>query len=337
MKRPIAIGLAVCLTALYASCVSSTGVKSGAAAGEALIKLMPQGTIGIVAVDMHRAMATEAVKKALQEPQAKEKYDEFVQMSGIDPMKDISYIGIGVIGDGTTVKEGGAIIHMSYDEAKLRALIKEKAPEAAETQYNGVTIYSNLDGDDDKQTTRAAFLDAGHIVVGSEQGVKGIIDVYQNKAPSIDKDPVMSAVLKKVDKSGIAWGAFAVPQEMVAKAVASSPQLKVLEGIKAVTLAFDYRLSAFTADIRAHGASKEQNETLASTLNGFKGLGAMFAAQEPALADALNGIEIGAGEDYTRVSINLPQEVLDKLVALAKAKAGDLVKLKKGEPAEGIK
>ena len=338
MKRATTIGLAFCLTILFTSCASSTAVKSGAAAGEALIKLLPKGSMGVMAVDIHRALATEAATKALQDPKAKEKYDEFVKMSGIDPMKDISYVGLGISGaGGGREPDGGIIISLKYDQAKLQALIKEKAPEAKEELYGGVTIYSRLDGKDAKQTTQAAFLDAGHIVLGSEKGVKSIIDVHQKKAESVVKDAALAAVLKKVDKSAIAWGAFAVPQDLLKKGMESNPQLRVLEGVNALTMAFDYRLSAFVADIQAHGGTKEQNANLASTLNGFKGLGAMFGAQEPVVAEALNGIEISSGEDFTRLAINLPQDVINKLGELAKAKAGDFIKVKKDEPAGEIK
>ena len=92
MKKTMTLSLVLLLTAVFLSCTPSTGVKSGAAAGEALIKLMPKGTMGILAVDIQRAMSTEATAKALQDPKSKEKYDEFVKMSGIDPMKDISYV-----------------------------------------------------------------------------------------------------------------------------------------------------------------------------------------------------------------------------------------------------
>lgn len=333
MKKATTLGLAVLLAALFTSCTQ--GAKSGAAAGEALVKLMPLGTMGVMAVDVHRAMESEAAQKALQEPQAKEKYDEFVKMSGIDPMKDISYVGFGLMGDGGTLKEGGAVISMTYDQAKLRALMKEKAPEVVEEDYNGVPLFSNLDGTDpEDQKTRAAFLDAGHIVIGSDKAVRGIIDVHQKRAESFAKDPGMAAALKKVDKSGIAWGAFAVPQDLLKKGIEAQPQMKVLEAVTAVTMMFDYRLATFVADVRTHGGTKEQNENLASALKGFKSLGAMFAAQEPVAGEVLDGVEISAGADYTRLSISLSQEVLDKLGKLAQAKAGDLLKSGKDEPAE---
>jgi hypothetical protein len=332
MKKATIIGLTFVLAVLFTSCASSTGVKSGAAAGEALIKLLPKDSTGVMAVDVNRAMGTEAATKMLQDPKAKEKYDEFVKMSGIDPMKDISYVGFGLLGAAAGREpDGGAIINLKYDRAKLQGLIKQKAPEAKEELYNGVTIYSSIDGGQEaKQTTRAAFLDDTHIVIGSEKGVKGIIDVRMKKAESAAKNAELAAVLKKVDKTNIAWGAFLIPQDLLKKGVASSPQLKVLEGIKAVSMTFDYRLGDFVADIQARGGTKEQNANLAAALNGFKAMGAMLAGQEPVVGEALGGIEITSGADYTRLAIKLPQETLDKLGKIAQSKAGEFMKMKKG-------
>lgn len=336
MRKPATIVLAVLVAVTFTTC--KPAAKSGAAAGEALVKMMPAGTMGVMAIDVRRMMETEAAKKALQDPETKAKYDEFVQMSGIDPMKDISYVGFGISGGGEKIEAGAAIVNMAYDPAKLRALMKEKAPEAVEEAYNGVPYFSNLDGmDPEEQETRAAFLDADHIVLGSEKMVKGIIDAHQKKADPLAKDPQLAAALKKVDKSGIAWGAFAVPQDLLKKGIESQPQMMALEGVTAVTMMFDYRLATLVADIRTHGGTKEQNENLAGVLNGFKSLGAMFAAQEPLAGEVLDAIEISSGADYTRLFVNLPQTTLDKIAEMAKAKAGDFIKIGKDEPAEEIK
>jgi hypothetical protein len=186
------------------------------------------------------------------------------------------------------------------------------------------------------QKTRAAFLDANHIVIGNEAGVKGIIDVYKKKATSAAKNAELGAALKKADKTGLVWGAFAIPQDFVRKATESQPQLKVLEGVTALTIAFDDPLGGFKADIRALGGTEEQNANLASALNGFKGLGAMLAAQEPVAGEVLNGIAITSGKSYTRIAIELSRETMDKLSALGRAKAEEFMK-KKDAPAEEIR
>ena len=328
MKKATALTTLVLLTAFISACAPATGVRTGAAAGEALVKMLPKSTTGVVALDVQRLMATEAVLKALQDPKAK--LDEFVKMSGIDPAKDILYAGFGLTGApgaAASGMQGGVILSLKYDKARLQALIKEKAPEVREEIYNGVTVYGNLDGGQGKdQNARAAFLDDTHIALGTEAGLKGIIDVTQKKADSLTKNAEMAAVLKKADKSGLLWGAFAVPAELVQKGIASTPQLKVLEGIKAVTLMFDDRASGVVADIRTLGGTKDQNSNLAGTLNGFRAMGAMFGAQEPAVGEFLNGLQITSGDDFTRISLNVSHQVMDKLGELAKAKAGDFMK-----------
>ncbi len=342
MKKATAICSVLLMTAFAAACASNpAGLKSGAAAGEALVKMLPATSAGVMAIDVQRLMATDGVKKALQDPKTKEKLDEFVRMSGIDPAKDISYIGVGLSGSpagGAKGMDGGVVVSLKYDKARLQGLIKEKAPEVKEEIYNGVTVYANLDGgQDQKQTTRAAFLDETHIVIGSESGLKGLIDVHQKKADPLAKSAEMAAILKTVDKSGLVWGALAIPPDLLKKGLESSPQLKVLEGVKAVTLMFDDRVSGVVADIRTLGGTKEQNANLAAGLNGFKAMGAMFAAQEPAVGEVLNGIQITSGDDYARLALTISHEVLDKLGELAKAKAGDLMKDRKKDeaPAEG--
>ena len=329
MKKATTLGLSVLLTLLLATCAPA-GVKSGASAAEALLGLLPEGTTGVIAIDVGRMMATETAVKALQDPKAQEQYDAFVEMTGIDPTKDITYIGFGLIGlSGADVQEGAAVLNLRYDRDKLLGLMKIKAPELKEETYNGVVLYGNLDGEGAKQTTRAAFLDDTHIVLGGAKGIERIIDVRQKKAGSLAGNAAMAAMLKKVDKSGIAWGAFAVPQELLKKGIEATPQLRVLEGVTALTMSFDYRLATFSADIRALGGTKEQNDNLAAALNGFKALGAMFAAQEPVAGEVLGGIEISSGADYTRIAVSLPEEVMDKLGRLAREKAGDY--MKKGE------
>ena len=335
MKKATLFVLAIFVTAVFTSCTPATGVKTGAAAAEAMIKMMPKPSTGFIGIDVRRLMETETVVKALQEPKIKEKFDEFVKMSGIDPMKDISYVGIGGYGAVTAPQfEGSAIISLKYDKARLQSLIKEKAPEAKEELYNGVTIYSNLDGGKAKQTTQAAFLDETHIVLGSEKGVRGIIDVHQKKGESLAKNAVMAGILKKVDKGGLLWGAFAIPQELIKKGIAANPQFKALEGITALIVSYDDRMNNVTADIRTAGGTKDQNANLASTLNGFKAMGAMFGGQEPAVGELLNGISVTSGEDYVDLSINISRETLVKIGKLAQSKAGDFLKPKKDEAPE---
>ncbi len=335
MKKAASIGSIVLFVLFLASCAPSSSIKAGSATAESLIKLLPNTVMGVFAIDVHRGITTPSVSKMLQDPQAKQKYDEFVKLAGIDPMKDVYFVVMGLTATPNAMsQEGGVIVNLKYNKDSFLAIMKEKAPEFQSSSYNGVTIYSNLDGSETKRTTRAAFLDDSNILFGSDAGVKGIIDVYQKKAESVMKNAAMAGVLKKVDKATLAWGAFSLPPDLVQKGIESIPQLKVIEGITAMTMSFDYRLSNFIADIRTAGGTNEQNDNLASTLNGLKGLGAMLAAQEQAAGDLLNAIEITSGQNFVRLYISISEEAMDKLGKAAQARAGDFMKIKKDAPAE---
>jgi len=335
MKKAMSIGSIVLFAVFLASCAPSSSIKAGSATAESLIKLLPKAVMGVFAIDVHRGMTTPSVSKMLQDPTAKQKYDEFVKMAGIDPMKDVYFVvgGLSAAPNGAG-QEGGIVVNLKYNKDNFLALMKEKAPEFKSEAYSGVTIYSNLDGTEAKQTTRAAFLDDSNILFGSDAGVKGIIDVHQKKAESVMKNTEMVGVIKKVDKAALAWGAFKLPPDLVKKGIESVPQLNVLEGVTALTMSFDHRLSNFIADIQTAGGTEEQNKNLASALNGFKALGAMLAAQEPAAGDLLNAIEITSGKDFVRLYISVSEELMDKLGKLAQAKAGDFIKAKTDAPVE---
>jgi len=333
MKRAASIGLTLFLAVLLAACAGVSSIKAGSATAQALVKLLPKSTGGVIALDVHRAMSLAATAKALENPVTKEKYDEFIKMAGIDPMKDVYLLVLGFTGAPNAMTEdGAAIVNLKYQKDRLLGIIKEKAPDSYEELYNGVTIYANLDGDKDKQTTWAAFLDDSNIVFGSQKGVKGIIDVYQKKAESAWKNAALTGKLKKVDQQAIAWGAFAVPPDLIKKGAQSTPQLKVLEGVTALTFSFDVRLSNYIADIRTLGGTKEQNDELAKTVTGLKAMGGMLAGQEPAVGDFLKAVEITSGKDYTRLYISVGEELMDKLGKLAQEYASKFIKVTKDEP-----
>jgi tetratricopeptide (TPR) repeat protein len=314
-----------------------------AAAAEDLVKLLPRSTAVVVVNDIQRIMEIDAVDKALQDPKVKGRYDEFVKMSGIDPRRDVAYVGIGAPNPEDArrafmpIREAflynaSIIVSLKYDKVRLQGLIKEKIPGAKEESYNGVTVFTNLNGDGNKQTApfaganlgrmsfQAAFLDASHIVIGDEAGVKGVIDVYQKKAEPLAMNPETTALMSSVDKSGILWCAASYPAELMKKASDSNPQFKALEGLKGLTAAIDDKKTGLFAEVRSHGGTKEQNAAMASNLDGLRAVGAIYAAQEPALGELLNGVAITSGEDYVRLTVTLSYETIGGLWRLAEPK-----------------
>jgi tetratricopeptide (TPR) repeat protein len=323
---------------------SGTAAAPGPIGGiaEDLLKLLPRSTILVVVLDVRKLMSIDPVVKALLDPKVKQGYDEFINSTGIDPMKDITYVGLGappskdasrlfMPGGKSGPKSFSAVIDLKCDPARVRALLKEKDPGVKEEMYNGVSVFSNLDDEGTadpphvlaemgRMSFQVAFLDASHIVFGTDQGVKDVIDVYKKQAEPLANDPDMAGLLGQVDKSGVAWAVARLPAELIKQASESNPQLKALEGFKGAVGTFDDKDSTFVADIRYLGGTREQNTTFAENLNGLKFLAAMSPDQEPALAELLNGVVIASGEDYTRATLTVSHETIGKLWRLAESK-----------------
>ena len=409
MRKATTLVLSSLLLAVFTSCAQDTGVKSGAATGEALFDLLPGSTKFVVALNIKRLMEIDPVVKAMQDPKSKERYDEFVKMSGIDPKKDIDYVGVGAPYSEdarrvfmptrkTYIENASIVVSLKYDKSRLQGLVKEKVPEAKEDMYNGVTIYSNPAADESWKWIRAAFLDESHIVLGSDKGVKAVIDVYQKKAESLAKSEFtavlksvgdkkinvikvvrevtnlglkeakdlvdgapmplkegvtkeegeaikakfaevgavieleMTALLSRVDKSGIAWCAASYPAGLIKKAADSYPQLEVVEWLIGMTLALDDKNSEIVAEFRSLGGTTEQNTAMASQLNGLRAFGTMHLNKEPALEELLNAIDITSGNDFIRLTASASHETVGRLWRLARTKAGDATRPNKDEP-----
>lgn len=339
-KALVCLSIVLIAAAGFVACGKGGSVKAGSATAEALINLLPQDTTGVIVIDVHRVMGSEAVQKAIQDEKNKARYDKLMTQTGIDPQKDVFFAVIGLTGPLSKGQEpeGAFIANLKYDKTALLAKLKaemqkeHEGQELVEETYSGVTLYSNFDPSEKGKPGRAAFLDESNIVIGSERGVKAVIDVYQKKADNLTKNAETAKILKAANQSAMVWGAFAIPAGTLKSAAEQNPMMKSLENMNGVTLAFDYRNQALSVEIRALGASEEENKQVADMLTGLKALGAGAASKEPAIGEALNRIEIGAGPDALSLSINLPQDVLDKLRGAAQSKVEGMFKPKDEQP-----
>ncbi len=302
-----------------------------APAGQALLKFLPRSTAVLLVVDIRRVMAIDAIAKAMQDPKFREGYDVTVKKLGIDPAKDIAFAAMAVPAPDDfsgyftpSFKGFGLVLDLKYDRARVEDSIMRESPGAKIETYGGVTVFSWLAAEGQPQVPGIpaglnwlALLDATHIALGDEPGVRGIIDVLQKKAEPVTADPEMAFLLDRADKSGLVWGVVSYPAELVKKTIAANPQFKAMEALKGMTLGLDDKDSILTVDLRTVGGTQEQNAAGAANLNGLRAAGAL-SLKEPALVDVLNAIVVTAGKDFTRATATVSHETLEKLWQLAR-------------------
>lgn len=336
MKKTTAISIALLLVLFsFMSCGKNAATpKAGSATPDDMLKLLPMNAKGVFFVNVNQAMSIEAADKAIRESKDYEKLEEFIEMTGVNPQKDIYYAAVAMTGDlGKKEEKGAAIINLKYDKEKIVSLMKEKIAEEEdvklmEEEYSGMTVYQVEEDDKDEaeeeeaeegyeegdeKDVSFAFLDGSNIVAGSEDEVKNVIDIYQKKADNIFKNQALSELLAKTNKDTLFWGAILIPRDAVDQATAESPMLSNLKDLKAATINFDYKNMNIIAEIKLISTNTEKNEQIAKMLDGLKAMGGMMAAQKPEIGELLSKIEITSTPEHVRVYANLPQELLEKL------------------------
>ncbi len=326
MKKFTAIGLSVLFALFFvASCAKKPAApKAGAAKANDMLSLLPKESAGVIVIDVNRIMTTESVDKAIKENKDYQKYQEFVQETGIDPQKDVFFFVGAMTGDlSQGAKDGVAVVNLKYDKDKLLAKIQKERGELAKAEYNGFTIYQAA-GAGEQKPVSGAFLDDSNIIFGTDSAVKRVIDVYQKKAENIWKSASLPALLKGMNTDAMVWGGFAVPAEALKKAASQNPMLGAFADIQSIIISFDYKNQNVLAEIKAMCPDEAKTKKMADALNGFKALGAGVAAKEPLVGELLNKIEISSSADHVKINASIPEELIKSL--------SEKVKVEKPQP-----
>lgn len=329
MKKITAIGIALIFVFFsFFSCEKKPSApKAGSASADDMLSLIPADSMGVFFVDFHKAMSTEIVSKAIKEDKNYQKYQEFVEMTGIDPQKDVYFVAVSVTEAMEKEKtKGGAIINLKYDKETLLSLIKAKAAEEGqelqEEEYSGVMIYAWKEENGDKPYF--SFIDDSNIIAGDDTGVKSIIDVLQKKKENVFKNEALSALIEKANKDAMLWGAILIPPEAMSKAASQNPMLSSLEGINAVSLYFDYKNKNIIAEIKVISSDEAKNQQVADLLNGLKAMGGMAATEKPEIGELINKIEITSAVDHIKIYASIPEDLINKLKEMEKKEEKNL-------------
>jgi len=355
MKKFALIGITVIFALCsFTSCEEGLFVSKAAPAdAENALKLIPKNVMAVFFIDIHRVMTIEFINNLIKEKESDETSDEltgfqeFKAKTGIDPEKDINFIVGAITGETEKGKEEGvAIINLTYNKDLLLSMIKEEMAkekeeehekqaeeeeeeeehELIEEEYNGFTIYTVKEeceeeeeehGEKDEKGESFTFLDKSNIAAGNKNAVKSVIDVLAKKKESVLKNEGLSALLTKIDKEAIFWGAAFIPAEAIKEAIEARPELVILEAANAASFSLDYKNANIIADLKIMSSDSTKNQELADNLNGYKDMAALIQIQDLNMAEILDRIEITSFPDhvniYTSFPEDLPQTIIDKL------------------------
>ena len=305
------ISLSIFLLLITACGEKTKAPEQAAVSMDSALKILPMDSKAVFYVDLKKVMALESVDKALKSDKNYQEMQEFINKTGINPKEDIHYI-IGALTSMESDNQKGVIVaNLNYNKESMINLIKEESEEEIlESEYSGFTIYTT---EESEEMGSFCFLDETNVLIGDDSGIQAVIDIVKNNAENVLKNEEMSAMLQQTNKDALVWGAFLIPSEAVSEATSTNPMLANLDSVKAASMFFDFKNQNYIAEIKLMSADPDKNKQVAELLNGLKAFGAMGAAENPAIGDLMNKIDITAGDEFVKIYANIPEDLINQL------------------------
>ena len=336
-KKVLVLSLVLVVMLLAPACKKKA---AGQMNSEAMLAMVPEGPVMIMAFDFQRLAGLNFFDKTLKADWQKnaraakdfKDYQEFVQKTGVDLQKDVFAV-VGAIYGGFESEnpEALGIINLKYDEGRLLAVFREKDVFTAEEAYGGRTLYT-LKNEDASKDMRLAFLNKANIVVGSPLSVKKALDLAAKNGKNVLQTPALMKYVDKLDKKSMFWLAVGSIPAKVKDAPAGGMMPVDLSKAEAFTAVADFKNKTLSGELRLISYNESGNKQIADMLNGLKALGAMGAAKEPELGELLNGIQLSSAADHVKLAFSLSEELMNKLGDKAKDKAKDMAAPAQPEP-----
>ncbi len=232
---------------------------------------------------------------------------EFIEKTGVDPARDISYLVGG--GRAGTKGEGVAIAIGKFDRGKIVAYIHSKTT-PVETTYESASIYMIPEKKADTAEKGIAILNEQQIALGDMHSLKAVVDVRQKGNQSIVSNPTMGPLINDIGSDEMFWFAGDVA-EAYAKTPVATPLGPNLLLVQQVVGKMNFGNSV-EGKITAIAKDADSATKLADVVRGFIALGQLSGAKNPDLKTLLNSLTVSLNSTQVSIAMNFPADLLDK-------------------------
>ncbi len=294
--------------------IFSTYCKKAVKGKEEILKMLPKESAGIIFVNIERISGTKFFRELTSTNREK------IEKWGIDPEKDIHFVGIAISGKIMPGKKTAGLVVMNVDYKKELILsnLKKEGLDIAEEKYKNALIISGIDKKN--KDLRMAFIGNNFLGIGNEELLKKAIDLKAGKGENILKNSQLMSLVKDLNQESFLWGASLIPRKDIKGMLEKNPQAKIFESIKAVSFFMDYNNTGYQGELNLHSDDEAKINQMADFLNGIKAMISMGKSQSPELQELLSGINISAEPTRVKVAVNLTEDLIMKLKKEAEKK-----------------
>ncbi len=274
--------------------------------------LMPDAKV-VTGVDVERTRNSPFGQYFIQQMTAKDSgLEKFVQMTGMDPRKDVFEIIVASTDSGGVFNAAGGTIFVvrgAFDPSKLTQLA---SAHGAVTSYNGTQIVEAGKG---AQAAWVGFL-GNLMVAGPQAGVKTAIDRYRSAKKA---DPMLTSRIQAASSKHDAWFLTTVSPGALAGNLTSNPNVKgamagdLMQGIESLSGGVKFGANVIVSG-EATARSDKDASALVDVLRFFANMAQSSGAKSGPMS-ILNGVQMLAEGKIVKFSLTTPEQDFEKLFA----------------------
>jgi len=270
----------------------------------------------LAGIEVERGLATPFGRYLLRRVNASDKnFQEFVAATGFDPTRDMDEILLASPVAGANTRQGVVLMRGRFNTTSIVAAAKEKG--AWVDSYQGATLLLPPPGKTPNQTA-IAFENGSIAVAGDEEKVKACL-ARRGASPALD-----AALLNKAAELSAAHHAWMVSVAPLPEMAGGVPNANLSGAMKGNAFQAIEQVSGgadFTDGVKVSAEAVTRSEKDAAALAdvlrflaSFAQMNRQDATQAPALAAALETLDLKTEGTTTKISFRIPEDQLEKLL-----------------------
>ena len=329
MRRKSLVAIFVVLLAVAALLLGRSSQQPASADPFQLnnnLGLLPAEATVLFGLDLEGLLSSPAfaavrsrAEKAMNDPG----YRSFKADTGLDVLRDFKGV-TGAIwslpgGKMPDSARGLVVVTAEYDRSKISAVLRQKSDAPELYRDFEIWIIEKEPRESKSESVTAVLLDDRTILLGTASAVKQSLDLKLGPGPSVLNNGELVEQLQKLGSENQLWALALAPGDLLKTAGRAPPGqanvFQLLQRIEATTFALKV-----TSGLRLLLEGTFGNEQDAGTLNdlarGFLATMRMGAPSDrPEPLELLNTLDVQQEASTVRITVDIPQELLEKLAA----------------------
>jgi ribosomal protein S5 len=230
----------------------------------------------------------------------------FIEQTGVDPAREVSYLVFA----GGSKGQGVGIAVGTFNPDKIISYIRSKAS-PVEIEYADARVIMIPDKNGTGVQNGIAFLSDREVAVGNLDSIKSVLDTSRGTKANILSNPGMSSLISNIKPEEMFWFAGNA-SGLLARAPVSTPLGQNVSSIRSIVGTLNIT-EAVVGKITATAVDPEAAAKLTDVFKGFIALGQLSGNQNPDMNALLDGLIVSQNASQVTLSLNVPVDLLEKL------------------------